>query len=141
MNGDVSHEVADRLALLMEKVGSDRWDELTDRLMAGTIRDLDPKLNLSKMNKATAIKVFEAGRDAYNHDEEIIRFRRILHEEIRKAGSAIVRAERAMGDLDGMGDVEYEGGCDDVAKFLKDALRMLRAAQAIKPSDADGETR
>lgn len=140
MSWGASEEVADRLADLMEKVGSDRWGELEQRLVAGTLRELDPDLNLSKMDKDTAVEVFETARSYYETGQAVIRTRKELHRHLDDAQRSIALARKAMKDLwEVWGDAEYEGGDRDVEKFLDESLRNLRAAQALKPTGKDGD--
>lgn len=136
----ISEHVADQLAGLMEQVGSDRWAELENRLVAGTIHELDPKLTLPGVDKDTAVEVFEDARTIYEQNQGITRLRKELHQRLEDAQRQIILAGKAIRDLWSVwGDVEYEGGDADVERFLNEAARNLRAAQALKPTNKDGE--
>ena len=69
--------------------------------------------------------------------DEITQLRKDLHRFISEAHSSVQQALRTMKTLDNLFDVEYEG-TGDAKLFLTDAARMLRAAQVIKPTDAEG---
>lgn len=129
----------DRLATLLERVGEDRWAELEERLTAGTLGVVDPELrDLTPLDGAESVEVFESARAEAERQRYITRQRQNLHRQIEAAQGEIRRALDTMRTLDDLGDVEYEGGDADTEHHLNEALRSLRAAQAVKPSDADG---
>ncbi|MGY1548286.1 hypothetical protein [Streptomyces sp. MN6] len=77
-------------------------------------------------------------------DEEIRTQRVELHEKLTDALHDVYAATSALSKLQSSGvyDVEYADTITaaDVEAFLGDARRMLCAAQALLPTDADGET-
>ncbi|MGV9816359.1 hypothetical protein ACWDTQ_31150 [Streptomyces cellulosae] len=85
----------------------------------------------------------EAERDL-ERDEAITAQRVELHEKLTDALEDVAAASRALRELQSPGvyDVEYADtiAADDVETFLADSRRMLRAAMALLPTDADGET-
>lgn len=132
----VSEEVADRVADLMLR-GVDTL-ELENRLALGTLNELDSELRLLQLNKEEVRSVISAAKALHEHILNITAKRIELHQCIEWAEGEALRALRLMKDLDELGDVEYEGGRADVEHFLKDAARSLRAAQALKPTDKNG---
>ncbi|MEU9755709.1 hypothetical protein AB0D90_21660 [Streptomyces althioticus] len=85
----------------------------------------------------------EAERDL-EHDETILTRRVELHKKLTAALADVHAATRALTELQSshLYDVEYADTivADDVEAFLNESRRALRAALALLPTDADGET-
>jgi hypothetical protein len=64
---------------------------------------------------------------------------RSLHGNINEALAHIRKAQRNIQELKDLGDVEFLEGNGDVEQFLKDAARLLRAAQEMKHTDETGD--
>jgi hypothetical protein len=135
-----AEEAVWRTSAAMEKVGDDRLEELEKMLSAGTAGEVDPELAaLGPLGDEAAAELIEKARPEYEQGKAIVRLRKELHEHIDQAQRVIRDAFGSIRDLSGWGDVEYEGGHRDTEDCLNEALRQLRLAQAVKPSDKDGE--
>lgn len=115
-------------------------EEKLERLLAkGEAGTMFATLNFAPLGDDAARDAMQAALDELALSSNIQRTRRTLHECIADALKRIQMAEREIKRLDEMGDVEYEGGSADLEAFLASAARDLRAAQALKPTDAKGE--
>lgn len=114
----------------------DRLEKLLTEGKGGTMFGF---LNLAPMMPEKAERLMEQAEAEFTQGKLIVRHRRWLHSRIEDALDEIRRAKNEISELDQWGDVEYEGGHADLTSFLDEAARQLRAAQAIKPSDKDGE--
>lgn len=95
-------------------------------------------LNFAPVSKEDARDVMTAAIEEVEHDRRIVLHRRDLHGLIAQAQTQIQRAINQAKILGDLGDVEYMDGNADLEAFLADAARSLRAAQALKPTDKDG---
>lgn len=136
-----AEEAVWRTSAAMDKVGDDRLEELEKMLSAGTAGEIDPELAaLGPLGDEAAAELIDAARPEYEQGKAIPRLRKELHERIDDAMTEIRAAQRTMRLLwADWGDIEYEDGHADTDHCLDEALRQLRLAQAIKPSDKDGE--
>ena len=123
---------------VMEEIGEKRFIELEKALADGTAGNFSKDLDLPAMGPERALEVFEAARLEYEHDMHIINGRKLLHKHIENAQNEISLAQGVIRELDRIGDAEYENGSRDLEKFLEDAARMLRAANAVKATDKNG---
>ena len=136
----VPTEVRDRVSALMERIDRNQWEtEIEARLRNGTIRELDPELRLGRIDGDALASVMTEAEEEWQHGQNILIGRKELHVCIQEALHAVQVVRRQLKNLDEMGDVEYMGGNVDVEHFLEEAARALRAAQALKPTDAKGE--
>lgn len=137
---DVSEEVRWRVAALLDRFERGQWDtEIRVRLREGRMRELDPELNLMKLDKYQTDAVMEAAEEEWQHGQAIVRHRKDLHARIAEAQRQIGLALGQIKNLDELSDAEYENGSTDAEHFLNKAARSLRAAQSLKPTGADGE--
>lgn len=135
-----AEEAVSRTSAAMYEVGEDRLEELEKMLAAGTAGEVDPELaRLGPLGAEKAAELIEAARPEYEQSLAIVRHRKELHQHIDQAQRVIKDAFRSIRELGGWGDVEYEGGHRDTEDCLNEALRQLRLAQAVKPSDKDGD--
>lgn len=136
-----AEEAVWRTSAAMDKVGDDRLEELEKMLSAGTAGEIDPELaRLGPLGDEAAAELIDAARPEHEQGKAILRLRKELHQRIDDAMSEIREAQRTMRLLwSDWGDIEYEDGHADTDRCLDEALRQLRLAQAIKPSDKDGE--
>lgn len=136
-----AEEAVWRTSAAMDKVGDDRLEELEKMLSAGTAGEVICELAaLGPLGDEAAAELIEAARPEYEQGKAIPRLRKELHEHIDDAMAEIRAAQRMMRLLwSDWGDIEYEDGHADTDHCLDEALRQLRLAQAIKPSDKDGE--
>ncbi|MFE0472368.1 hypothetical protein ACFW2V_12175 [Streptomyces sp. NPDC058947] len=128
----------DDVADVMRRIGEDRWEELERHLVQGSAGTLDHRLDRGPMAGEAAIELVEEARSEIERERNITRTRRNLHQRIADAQAVVQGALREIKTLADLGDVEYEGGDADTEHCLGEALRQLRLAQAIKPSDKDG---
>jgi hypothetical protein len=136
----VPTEVRDRVCALMERFERDQWaTEIEARLRNGTITELDPELRLRKLDGDALASVMTEAEEEWQYGQNIILQRKALHTQIDEAHSQVRMALAQLRNLDELGDVEYMGGCADVEHYLHEAGRALRSAQALKPSNKDGE--
>lgn len=132
-------EAIERLAELLEKTETGRWEELEHRLEAGTLGELDRRLKLPPLDGEEGVLLFEAAREQAERGMLVVRHRRLLHQQIEATQAAIARALQTVETLDeALGDPEYQGGHADTEHYLNEAARSLRAAQRVKPTDKDG---
>lgn len=136
-----AEEAVWRTSVAMDKVGDNRLEELEKMLSAGTAGEIDPELGtLGPLGDEAAAELIDTARPEYEQGKAIPRLRKELHQRIDDAMSEIRQAQRTMRQLwSDWGDIEYEGGHADTEHCLEEALRQLRLAQAVKPSDKDGE--
>lgn len=137
----IAEETVWRTTAAMDKVGYDRLDDLEKRLADGTAGEIDPKLaELEALGAEGAAELIEAARPQYEQGRAIVRIRKELHEHIDNATRDIARAQAAMRQLwSDWGDIEFEDGHAATDRCLTEALHQLQCAQAVKPSDADGD--
>lgn len=131
-------QLIDDVAQAMKAIGEGRWEELEKHLAGGTAGTLDPQLAMEPLGAERAVELIEEGRSEIGRERNITRIRQNLHLHIGKAQEVIRDALRDVRTLSDIGDVEYEGGDADTEQCLNEALRQLRLAQAIKPTDKDG---
>jgi hypothetical protein len=116
----------------------DKLEKLLTEGRAGTMFGV---LNLVSMDPEKARSVMDQARGEFEHIEATVKGRKDLDRNIEEAMSAVLLAQYCLKQLSRLGDVEYEGGHADTERHLEDAGRALRAAQAVKPSDKNGELR
>jgi hypothetical protein len=131
-------DVISSVAEVMKKVGEERWGELEKRLAEGTGATLDPELGMKPLGADQAAELVGEACTEIERERNITQTRQNLHLHIDKAQQVIHEALWDVQFLSGLGDVEYEGGDADTEHCLNEALRQLRLAQAIKPTDKDG---
>jgi len=124
----------------MVKVGHDGLKELEKRLANGTAGFVVEELGvLGALGEKAAAELIEAARPDFEQIVNITRLRKELHQRIDDAQKEIQEAQRVIRDLwRDWGDVEYMEGDDDTEHCLNEARRQLRLAQAIKPTDENG---
>lgn len=129
-----------RTADAMVKVGHDGLEELEKRLANGTAGFVVEELGmLGALGEKAAAELIEAARPDFEQIVNITRLRKELHQRIDDAQKEIQEAQRVIRDLwRDWGDVEYMEGDDDTEHCLNEARRQLRLAQAIKPTDENG---
>lgn len=130
-------EIVNGLVKVWRQIGD--VERLEDLLVAGKGGTMFGFLNLPPMTREAAQSLIEQAGSDFNQDWAIVRHRKGLHDRIQGAMNEIRLAKNEISELSNWGDAEYEGGHADLTSFLDEAARQLRAAQAIKPSDKDGE--
>jgi hypothetical protein len=126
------------VAQVMHQVGQERWEELEQHLAVGSAGALDHRLDGEPLGGERASELIGEALGEVERDRNITRTRQNLHLHIQKAQGVIHDTLRDVQTLSDIGDIEYEGGHADTEHCLNEALRQLRLAQAIKPSDKDG---
>ncbi len=127
------------LTKIMEHLDPDQWGHLEKLLAEGKGGTMYGALNLPPLGDESAQEIMEAAASEVRHWWTIQNHRKNLHESIADALKRIGMAQREIKQLGELGDVEYDGGSADLEAFLADAARLLRAGQALKPTDAKGE--
>lgn len=130
------------IATLLGAMDTRHWDQVRKAIEAGgTGHDFAPEVDFGRPPE-----IPELARDIFQEAVEIAETNRLmrqaarsLHGNINEALSRIRSAERNIQELRDLGDIEVLEGDGDVEQFLKDAARMLRAAQEMKHTDETGE--
>lgn len=126
------------LLRVLDRVEPEKWGLLEKLIAEGKAGTMYGCLNFGGIGEDAAREVMTAAIEEIEHDRQIVRHRKELHKFIEQAQAQVQRAFQEIKNLDELYDVEYEGGSSDLEKFLEDAARALRAAQALKPTDKDG---
>lgn len=127
------------LMRVIDRVPAENLGILEKLLTEGKGGTMFACLNFEPISEEAARDAVTAAIEEAEHYERITQHRKILHECIEDAQKRIAMAGRELRTLGELYDVEYEGGSADLEAFLADAGRALRAAQALKPTDKDGE--
>lgn len=130
------------VAMMLGSMDTRRWPEVRTALeTGGTGHAFAPDVDFGQPPE-----VPELARDLYQEAVEIAETNRLmrqagrsLHGNINEALSHIAKALRNRDELRDLGDIEILDGNGDVEQFLKDAARLLRAAQEMKHTDETGE--
>lgn len=131
------------IATVLGSLDTARWPEVREAIRkGGKGHPFAPELDFGEAPEGGASEA----EYIYNEATEIAGTNRLmrqaarsLHGNLDEALRRIRAAQRNIQDLRDLGDVEFLEGDGDVERFLKDATRALRAANALKRTDETGE--
>lgn len=134
----VSQETVYKLADILERLPSSKWDHMEKLLAEGRAGTMYGCLNMKPLGEDEARDLMLAASEEAQRNKAITKHRQWLHNRIEDAIGEIRRAEQEIKILGELGDVEYEGGSADLEKLLELAALHLRSALAVKPTGKDG---
>lgn len=118
------------------------WPEVREALAkGGSGHSFAPGLDFGNPPEIPEI-AYDLFQEAVENLEQNRMHRRVaatLHSNIDEALKRIRQAQRNIQEMKDLGDIEFLEGDGEVDRFLKDATRMLKAAQALKHTDETGE--
>lgn len=133
------------VATVLESLDSARWPEVREAIRkGGTGYAFGPELDFGDAPEggdSEAEYIFNEATEIAGTNRLMRQVARSLHGNLDEALRRIKAAQRNVQELRDLGDVEFLEGNGDVEQFLKDAARMLRAAQEMKHTDETGEMR
>lgn len=133
------------VATVLESLDSARWPEVREAIRkGGTGYAFGPELDFGDAPEggdSEAEYIFNEATEIAGTNRLMRQVARSLHGNLDEALRRIKAAQRNVQELRDLGDVEFLEGNGDVELFLKDAARMLRAAQEMKHTDETGEMR
>jgi hypothetical protein len=132
------------VATLLGSLDSRRWREVHVALEAGgSGYAFAPEVDFGRPPEIPelASDLFQEAMQIAEMNRLLRQAARSLHGNIGEALTHIRRAQRNIGELRDLGGAEFMDGDgdSDVEQFLKDAARLLRAAQELKGTDETGE--
>lgn len=131
------------VATVLGSMDSSRWPQVREAIKkGGTGHAFAPELDFGPPPEGGDSEV----EYSYNEATEIADRNRLLrqaarslHGNIGEALSHVKKAQRNISELRDLGESEFLDVDSDVEQFLKDAARLLRAAQEMKGTDETGE--
>lgn len=133
------------VATVLESLDSARWPEVREAIRkGGTGYAFGPELDFGDAPEggdSEAEYIFNEATEIAGTNRLMRQVARSLHGNLDEALRRIKAAQRNVQELRDLGDIEFLEGNGDVELFLKDAARMLRAAQEMKHTDETGEMR
>lgn len=132
------------VAALMESVDTKRWPEVRTALeVGGSGHAVAPDVDFGPPPEIPELahSLYEEAVQIAETSRLMRQAARSLHGNLDEALRRIRAAERNIQELKDLGDIEFLEGDGDIEAFLKDATRMLRAAQGLKHTDAMGEVK
>lgn len=131
------------VATVLGSLDTARWGEVREAIRkGGTGYAFGPELDFGDApegGNCEAEYIFDEASQIAETNRMLRQAARSLHGNLNEALDRIRKAERSIQDLKDLGDVEFLEGNGDVEQFLKDAARLLRAAQEMKHTDEAGE--
>jgi hypothetical protein len=130
------------VATVLGSLDTRRWDEVHTALkVGGKGHAFAPEVDFGNPPE-----IPELARDLFLEASLIAETNRFLrqsarslHGNINEALTRIRKAECSIQEMKDLGDVEFVEGDGDVEQLLKDAARLLRAAQGMKHTDETGD--
>lgn len=130
------------IVTVLNSVDETRWPEVREALAAGgSGHAFAPDLDFGNPPEIPEIAYdfFQEAIEQLEQDRAHQKIAADLHASIEAALTHIRRAKQDIQEMSNMGDIEFLEGDGEVGRFLEDATRMLKAAQAMKHTDETGE--
>jgi hypothetical protein len=131
------------VATVLGSLDTSRWPEVRQAIeKGGKGHDFAPELDFGQPPEGGASEaeyIFDEAREIADTNRLMRQAARSLHGNIGEALAHVRKAQRNIGELRDLGAAEFLDGDGDVEQFLKDAMRLLRAAQEMKGTDETGE--
>lgn len=130
------------IVTVLRSVDEARWPEVREALAAGgSGHAFAPDLDFGNPPEIPEIAhdLFQEAVESLAENRAHQYLAATLHENISFALYRVKAARNIILKMKTIGDIEFIEGDGDVDEFLKDAARMLRAAQGLKCTDETGE--
>jgi hypothetical protein len=131
------------VATVLGSMDSSRWPQVREAIeKGGKGHHFAPELDFGPPPEGGASEaeyIYSEATEIADRNRLLRQAARSLHGNIGEALTHIRKAQRNVSELRDLGEAEFMDGDSDVEQFLKDAARLLRAAQELKGTDETGE--